>query len=543
MAQKTTQKVVNNDTTQQLKEVIVEKEYEPIIREAERISLLPDFQDTAKVQLDFSYDIQSSILHGTFTPRKIQPAKLMGEPIYPIERAYILLGAGNYLSGIGQLRVSSLKREEYQWFFGADYHGSIGKIKDQWDQSVDAKFSDTEILATGKRLFSRSTLEGKLQFNQNNRQYYGMAIHPDSVVIPANFENNDFQKVTKFIADISLYSFTRSKKKPNYSTTLTFNHLKAEQDVIEDKFALKINLNKFYDAQFLGMETKFLYIRNEGLIDTLNNLLVDFNPWLGLFGKTWRIQAGVNSTYDENTADYHLYPNIKLHYNIASFFLVPYIEITGNYQINSFEKIVEENFYINPKQCVKPTDNKLIINGGLRGMVSSRLGFNANINFQKTNNQYFYITDSLGDSKFRFFNVEYDNISIFTIGGELTWKQSDELNIILRGQYSTFTMDSLAAPWHTPRVNADLTTRYRMYDKFTISGDIFFRGERPVKKLDGTEGTLNPLIDLNLMAEYQMNRIIGFFIRGGNLLNRRQYVYDNYQLHRLNIKLGAKLLF
>ena len=83
-------------------------------------------------------------------------------------------------------------------------------------------------------------------------------------------------------------------------------------------------------------------------------------------------------------------------------------------------------------------------------MVSSRLGFNVNINYQKTDNQYFYVIDTAADPFNRLFNVEYDNISTLTIGGELTWKQSDELNIILRGQYSTFTMDTLAAPWHTP---------------------------------------------------------------------------------------------
>ena len=531
---------IKTDSTQ---EVVVEKEYVPIIREAERITLLPNFQDTTKVQLDFAYDIQSSVLYGTFSPREIQPAKLMGEPIYPIERAYVLLGLGNYLSGIGQLRVGSLRQEEYQWFFGADYHGSFGKITDQWKKSVDASFSDTEVLANGKRLFERSALEGKIQFNQNNRTYYGTAVNPDSVATTQSINDNNFQKVTKFIADISLYSFTRSKKKPNFTTSLLFNHLKAEQGVTEDKFAAKININRYYNAQFLGMEAKFQYINNEGLMDTLNNLIVDFNPWLGLYGKTWQIQAGVNTTYDEKNTKYHIYPNVKLHYNIAAFFLVPYIEIAGNYQINTFEQIVTENYFINPRLWVTPTENRIIVNGGLRGMVSSRLGFNVNINYQKTDNQYFYVIDTLADPFNRLFNVEYDNMSTLTIGGELTWKQSDELNIILRGQYSTFTLDSLAAPWHTPRVKADLTTRYRMYDKFTISGDLFFRGERPVKKLDGTEGTLDPLVDINIMAEYQLNRIIGFFIRGGNLLNRRQYVYDNYMLHRLNFKLGAKLLF
>ena len=152
-------------------------------------------------------------------------------------------------------------------------------------------------------------------------------------------------------------------------------------------------------------------------------------------------------------------------------------------------------------------------------------------------------TPDTSDLRGRFFTVEYDNMSIFSVGGELSWKQSDQLNIILRGQYSTYTLDSLAAPWHLPRSVADLTVRYRLIEKLTLSSDLFYRGERTVKKVDGTQGVLDPLVDLNIMAEYQLNRIFGFFIKGCNILNRRQYVYDNYQMHRLHVLAGAKILF
>ncbi len=524
---------------EQTKEVVVEKEYEPVVRETERITILPEFEDTTKVQVNFDYNIQSTALYGKFLPRAIQAAKLVGEPIYPLGYSYALLGAGNYLSGIGQLRINSLRSEEYQWFAGVDILGSSGKIKDQWNRETDASFMDAEIMANGKKFFKLSAFEGNVQFNNNRQKYYGQAIDPAS--LPTD-SLSPSQSVTRFKADLLFYSFYRSNEKANFTTSLSFNHLHARNDVIEDKFNLNINVDKYYDNQFLGIEAKFKYIANENLPDTIKNLFIDFNPWLGLFGKTWRIQVGLNSTYDENVAKYYLYPNIKLHYNIAAFFLVPYVEVTGNYQLNTFERIITENYFVNPQLSVEPTINKIIINGGIRGMVSSRLGFNANTTFQKTENQYFYIPDS-SDLNGRFFNVEYDNISIFSVGGELSWKQSDQLNIILRAQYSTYTLDLLPAPWHMPRIVSDLTVRYRIIDKLTISGDTFFRGKRTVKKIDGTQKELEPLIDINLMVEYQLNRIFGFFIKGNNIINRKQYVYDNYQMHGLHVLAGAKILF
>lgn len=525
----------------QTKEVIVEKEYEPVVREWERITILPEFQDTGKVELNFTYDIHSSALYGHFKPRTIQPAKLTGEPIRPIEHSYLLLGLGNYLSGIGQFRIGSLRKEEYQWFAGADFLGAFGKMNDHWNRDVDASYIDTEILAGGKKFFKRTAIEANTQFNSNQHKYYGQAIDPSTVTTPVKpqFDN---QTVTRFKGQVSAYSFDSRKDKANFTSTIAFNHLQAQNKVVEDKFDLGVNIDKYYEKQFLGVETKLKYIRNENLSDTLNSIFVDFNPWLGLFGRTWRIQAGVNSTYNEKTARYYLYPNIKLHYNIAAYFLVPYIEVTGNYRLNDFERIVTENFFINPNQSVMPTNNKLLVKGGLRGMASSRFGFNISAIFQQTENQYFYIPD-LTISGLSLFTVEYDNISAITVSGELSWKQSDKLNIILRGQYSTYTLDSLPAPWHIPQTIADLTMRYNLNNKVAISSDIFFRGERTVKNIDGQQKILAPLIDVNLMVEYQLNRILGFFIKGSNLLNRRQYVYDYYQMHRMFVMGGVKILF
>lgn len=290
------------------------------------------------------------------------------------------------------------------------------------------------------------------------------------------------------------------------------------------------------------METKLLFIKNQNLTDTLNNVFIDFNPWIGFFGKTWRIQAGLNSTYNQKNADYFLYPNIKLHYNIVAFFLVPYIEIGGRYKLNNYEQLVKENFFINPRLSVEPTNEKINLNGGIRGMVSSRLGFNLNVSYQKIDNQYFFIPDT-SSSLARYFSVEYDNMSILSLNQELSWKQSDQLNIIIRAKYSDYTMDSLPYPWHMPKFSTDLTARYRIFNKLTISGEVYALGIRYVKKVDNSSASMSPFVNVNLLGEYNLNRIFGFFLKVNNLLNRQQEIFDNYPLYRFMIQGGAKITF
>lgn len=531
------------------KEVIIEKEYEPVVREAQRIELLPDFQDTTKAKIDFNYDIKSSVIYGQFKPQIIKPVRLTGEPLASLNRCYALLGVGNYLSTIAKFRVNSLRHEKYQWFFGLDQSNSFGMMKDRYEKKVYAGFSNTEVTAGGKHFFKNAVLEGKILYNYQKNHYYGYEVNPDSLSdelknkLPVSREKSDYQYISKFNSEVSMYSFHTNKSKLNYNVGVVFNHIQAQNKVIEDDFAVKIYLDKYFNAQFMGFQGNVRYIKNEGLIDTANNFIVDFNPWIGLFGKQWRMQLGLNSAFDANGSEYYAYPNIQMHYNIESYFLVPYVEITGNYQVNTFERIIEENFYINPMLAVRPTNNNLTISGGIRGMVSSRLGFNINFTYRNIKDQYFYVIDTT-DGLGRFFNVEYDDMSVAGIGGELSWKQSDQLNIIVRANYRNYVMDSLPHPWHLPKTTVDVTARYRMLDKLTISTDVFYRGERTSKSQFGNQTVdLSPIIDVNLMGEYQYNRILGFFVKFNNLLNRSQYVWANYQLHRFNMKAGLILLF
>ncbi len=524
------------------REVVVEREYEPIIQQVQRIQLIPEFQDTVTVNLNFTYDIRSSAIYGHFTPRPIQAAILRGEPIYPLDHAYFLIGGGTKLSGLTKLRVNTLRNQNYQGIFAADFQGAKGEVENRWGQNVEATYANTEIVANGKQFFQRATLEGNLQYNNYYRTYYGSAIDPQTIDQSLTSNIDEHQNINQFQTQISLYSFERNISKPNFSTEFKFNHLNSIRDVVEDKFGLRFYIDKYYDINFLGLETRIQYIQNEKLTDTLSNLFIDFNPWIGFFGRTWRIQVGLNSTYNQKTAEYYLYPNVKLHYNIAAFFLVPYVDVGGKFKLNSFEEIVKENFFINPQLAVKPTNEKFNIQSGIRGMVSSRFGFNANASYQIINNQYFFITDTT-DILSRFYTVEYDNMTAFSLNGELSWKQSDELNIILRSRYTTYTLDFLPSPWHMPRFTADLTARYRMYNKLTLSTELFALGKRKFKNTDQTIGELKPLIDINLMAEYQVNRIVGFFVKFDNILHREQQYYAHYPLHRFVFQTGAKILF
>ena len=63
------------------------------------------------------------------------------------------------------------------------------------------------------------------------------------------------------------------------------------------------------------------------------------------------------------------------------YFLIPYFELDGVYNQNSYKDINDKNPFIRQNLSVKPTDTKMNVTFGFRGNISSKIAFNAKINY------------------------------------------------------------------------------------------------------------------------------------------------------------------
>ena len=124
------------------------------------------------------------------------------------------------------------------------------------------------------------------------------------------------------------------------------------------------------------------YSKNESL-DSTNNFIVRLNPWLGKFGKKWRVKAGIDMYSDirgDKTRSFY-YPVGSLEYDIANHYLIPYIGVNGKLEINSFNKISKENPFVIPGTSLINTDHKIILYGGVRGNFNSTTYYNLKLTY------------------------------------------------------------------------------------------------------------------------------------------------------------------
>jgi outer membrane receptor protein involved in Fe transport len=314
---------------------------------------------------------------------------------------------------------------------------------------------------------------------------------------------------------------------------------------MEHEGKLDISLSKEFEKFSVGGEIGGKYINRADHSDTLSYAVARFDPWIGFNWKFVKLIGGPKVAMDRNASVFLFYPRLNVEINITNL-LVPYFGLNGYYENHTFRSLSRENPFIADDPTIKPTNHRFIAYGGLRGRVAPTVAFNLAVSWEDVRDLVFFIPDQSLTLKNRFLPV-YDNGSILTASGEVSLRQSDNLSFILKGNYYQYDLDSLAAPWHKPGWDVNLTTRYAWKKKLVVKADIFVYGKYSVPEPDPLSSLkvkeLSGLIDVNLSAEYRINSWMSVFAQVNNLLSDRYFIWQNYPMQRINFLAGLSWIF
>ncbi|MBE9467142.1 MAG: TonB-dependent receptor [Bacteroidetes bacterium] len=528
-------------------EVKVIKPYEPSISDAFKINELPRLNDTIALTPSFSYSIKTKTkkLESKFKLEPIKAAKMLGEPLNKLYKSYFKLGFGNYTTPLAEINITSLRAKNYSVGAYLKHFSTSGKIKNTKNKKVFAGNSNNFIQLYGKKILKNSKiLSGDMSFNSRKIYYYGY--NPDKIylpteTIPTDKKNIEYQNFNLFNVNADFETNYIDSSHVNYDIKLNYKYFTTKDDINENNFSLIANINYFMNNQFLGVDYKLNYINTSGTNDTLNYLMVKFNPWVGAFGKKWRVIAGVNTYYDQKDVKYYFYPRLSLHYNVIDYFLIPYFEVDGKFQVNNYQNIAYENFYITNKLNVKPTNYKQHVVGGIRGNFSSKISFNFNASYSQIDNNYFFVNDTtcLLENKF---DVVYDDVKLTQFFTEISYKQSQKLNLLLKAEFFNYVMDKEIEAWHKPKFKIDFKSQYVLRDKIIVNTDIFAISSRYAKTFDNSNNVvkkeLSGIFDVNLGLEYRYTKVLSAFVNFNNIGAVKYYQWNNYPLHKFNVLFG-----
>jgi len=535
------------------KQVDVVKPYSPTISDAFKVHFMPIIDDTVKVDTRFNYFIQAVMEPVEFRVRNLNSVSLRSEKLPDLKHSYIRAGFGNYWTPFAELDINTVRNRKSSMGINMGHISSQGDIKMADDRDVYAGYADNEAKLYGSRFFNHSTLSGNIHFNETHHFLYGYntdTLNDGSLVTPYNLrmttkDSMDFQQFVVVGSDFRWKSDERGRKGFLYQLDGGYDFLIDFQKEMEHNGRLNFNFSQEFRKWSLGGDVGADYAYRLRSMDSTQYIIAHADPWVGFAWKYINLKAGPKIAMDRNAGQFFFYPQVQMEVNITNL-VVPYIGLNGYYENNNYLKIMKENPFVVDDLDLLPTNHQFIALGGLRGRFLPKVAFNLYVSWEDVDNWHFFVPDTTNSLQNRF-KVEYDNGTLLSTGGEISLRQSEDLSIILKGNYYKYTLDSLPAPWHKPEWDATLSTRYTFGEKLMLQADVYLLGARYVPSVDlvkfGNTQRLDGLVDINLGAEYLAGSGIAVFARVNNLISDNYYVWQNYPMQGINFLIGITWSF
>ena len=452
------------------KEVQVVRPYEPSISDAFKINLLPKIEDTLKFTPTLTYNILQRPISTNYTLTPITPAKMMQETMDDLTNSYVRLGFGNSVSPLIEAYYNNGRNKEYSFGGWFQTHSDFGKIKLSDGTKVDSDFGRTNLTLFGKKIMPKAIITGTAGYNKHEVTYFGY--NTDAAPIDPTISPKE-QIFNQFNAKLNYYSSFTDSTHLNYNYEVGFNHIGDKFDMQENLLQLSLKLDKFSNQERFGGEFSVNHYMKNANLDSANNTIIRLSPWINLYGKQWRALVGTNLIIDANGSGKQtaFFPMALLSYDIISHYLIPYVEISGYLEENSYSKITGENPWLIPGKNVFNTSHKFIFTGGVKGNMSTKVSYHILARYSLVDSMYFITNTNLKSTNplFNRFTTESDNVEITNILGELTIAPTTRLNFFFRAQYDSYKMNKLAKPWHKPDFTAMASIRYNLRDKIVVS--------------------------------------------------------------------------
>ncbi|MBO7220339.1 MAG: hypothetical protein J6V21_04015 [Alistipes sp.] len=558
-------------SAQVAKQVEVTKEYAPEIGSAHKMDITPNMVDTITLRPEIDYTITPRSFASALGTHRFNPATVTYweyQRKYPF---YVKAGIGYPLNTEGDF-YASLHRADVGYLTGyVNHYGQYAKLqykdgydnqdyKDNRSMQMNNKFG-----VMGGRYIGRYTLAGDLFYRMDTYHRYPLhdadfskrKIDFDDVNLALSFGDSfaDYSHLNfKVYASADLYndkSQTFIEGARYQQINVTAGLALAREITKRSALSLDFDYDGYYGLQSLKsyknslVGGKLLYrYRSGGLVD---------------------MNVGAEVIYDYNPADkskksrWHAFPYLALSLNIndrGAF--VPYVEVDGEVQNNSYYSLVRQNPYVAilggaegslSADSVVPNTSLYNVRFGVSGhSASSKFAyrFYANMSFL-LNDVYWYNINQI------FFGVQSANRNLWSLCGAVDYKPISQLLLTAQVKGMLFSNFSTVKD-AMPSIEALLKARYA-HKKFTVGLSAELRGKTywtcvQSSSILGAEDRSftfeTPFwVGLNLYADWHISKTCTVYAEGNNLLGdvMPTYRWAFYREMGASFTVGVKVQF
>ena len=523
----------------------LEGEFQPTITDAYKINDNPVNADSTTKLLKTSYAIFSQKVETAYKAGVIKPAKMQGEPLSKLYRAYVKAAYGNFNTLNGEAFYNSLRSRDNNWGIHAKHLSSSGNLKN----IGYAGYSDNEIDAYGKWLVKKQSITGTVDYAREVVNHYGYdtTLHFIQEEDRAAFIRQRFSSIG---VGAGIKSYYKDSTQINHDATIAYNNFRDLLGVEEQNVKAQGLFSTYIGAEQLKVLGVLDYYNYANDVDSFSNTIITIQPDFSFKGEQWNASIGVQAVvdvWDEST--FHFYPNIDFNYNIMDNILIPYAGVRGGWIKNSYRALSDQNPFIFSEATLRNSDQKYEMYAGLRGTLSADIAFNTSLNYSRVKNMPLFVINAYELLQNRF-DIVYDDVKVLNLRGQISFQQSQKLKLLAKGNYYQYTTSNELEAWHKPGIDITLGGRYNLKDKFILKADLFVIGKQKARQqtFSGTNYTISTkelkgVADLNLGIDYRYTKLLSFFVQFNNVGAVRYYQWDRYPSQRFNLLGGLSYSF
>lgn len=560
--------------------VTVEREFQPVIQDAGKITSLPEVLNIniSKERVEYSDFQQTLPFDKGFKP--LSAAEVIHQRREVRRDAIIRLGAGNYFNTQAGLSLPIVRSKNTKMDLMIDHRGAFG----------DKLHSRSVAELNFNRFLTRYDLYAGMGLSHEYFNYYGSNFLPGGdtlnigqfaslLAMPdPTYREERLVRITRAPQDVKLSSLWQDAPLTDmlwrYNAHIGIRSLPGVKDL---KYAGEVNYQLFssqnglqeniltmeygFDREVAGnrfgmhMEMNNLFYRQNDL-PAINfwdfYAVFSMNPYYLIERDEWYVRAGFKTTFSFiHGRPFSPSPDITAELKLLPGFLSVYGGLTGDFRLSTLNRIYAENRYIFPDLRVKDTYVPVNAFLGFKMKVMPDLLLDAFMDYRKIDDQYFFVNKEyksdevvgLGSTLFtNRFNVAYSDANLFRLGMRANYNYRNTLNIQAKMAINGWNVETENYAWLKPAFEADFSADWRFNRSLSFSSALFIQGVT-YAKLGDTAYRMKPAVDMNLAASYSFSRAFSVFARLNNVFNSRYEHFYGYQVQGINLMLGGALSF
>lgn len=520
--------------TLKVDEINIVRAFEPEVNLVSKVDFPPNLPkivttDKPETQKYTFNDYYSSV---KYTPEDLRPVKY-NQPTRGNESiGYVRAGFGNYLTPVFNLGLANKNFSKFETGLNVDFiHSKSSKPKFR-------QYYDLGINAYGNYHLDNVTIGAKVGLGMEQYYLYGMSEAEAETVA----DKKDVSRRYTLPA-FGLYFFNHSTNKWNLNFAGNLDVEIAQTDFSNKGVNVAYGLHAFRefsgDTYKAGLDIDGLYSSNTTAERDFSAMGVAIRPYGGIKKGIWSLELGPVLIID--AGDVHLLPSIQNRVKIKGDQLVMYNEWNSKIGYNNLISVHKINPFISNQIRYSNYRFQERIFLGLRGAIPSGFSYDARIAQHVWNEAPLFVNDT-NDFK-QFVQVFDEKISAWTGHVEVGYEKAGQYGATAGFDYYAYSTKTEAEAWHMPEFKFSLAGKYVWGNKLFVGAEVITLGGIKVRNPQLGVEKLKPQVDINLSANYQLNKNIGFFVELNNLLNNQQPRWNQYERFGFHGIGGVKVIF